>query len=165
MWKQFSACSLLPGFHVSPRFEDEPPYAMTRRIFFIFKYTVCRHRDRLDDIHATGGRLPRGVPCNSESLDHSILLSEICSSCLSEQQHRAVVPSEHGDLQGEWDYRKLGGSTGPLVYPAGFLYFYTGLYWLTGKGNVLPAQLIFVILYLVTQVSSQSSAAQVISIL
>lgn len=55
-------------------------------------------------------------------------------------------------VQGERDYRELRGGTGPLVYPAGFLYIYTGLYWLTGYGRILPAQLAFLAIYLATQV-------------
>jgi len=55
-------------------------------------------------------------------------------------------------LQGERDYAAIEGSTGPIVYPAGHLYSYTLLYWLTGHGQVALAQPIFVVLYLATQV-------------
>ena len=42
------------------------------------------------------------------------------------------------------------GQTGPLVYPAGFLYIFTGLYYLTDQGdNIVRAQYIFYVLYLV----------------
>lgn len=44
-----------------------------------------------------------------------------------------------GFLGGERDYTKLKGDTGPLVYPAGFLYVYSGIKFLTG-GEVFPAQ-------------------------
>lgn len=41
------------------------------------------------------------------------------------------------------------GDTGPLVYPAGFLYLYSALYFLTGHGaNVRLAQYIFIGIYL-----------------
>lgn len=60
-------------------------------------------------------------------------------------------------FQGERDYRALKGPTGPLVYPAGFLYFYTVLYWLSGGGNIPSAQAAFVVLYLLTQVSGKFS--------
>ncbi len=43
-------------------------------------------------------------------------------------------------LQGERDYTKLKGDTGPLVYPAGFVYLYSWLRWITKGGNVLRAQ-------------------------
>lgn len=55
-------------------------------------------------------------------------------------------------LQGERDYSRLGGSTGPLVYPAGFLYIYTLLHWLSGGGRIVPAQWLFIFFYLITQV-------------
>lgn len=44
-----------------------------------------------------------------------------------------------GFLGGERDYTKLKGDTGPLVYPAGFLYVYSAIRFLTG-GEVFPAQ-------------------------
>ena len=46
----------------------------------------------------------------------------------------------------------MKGGTGPLVYPAGFLYVYSGLYWLSGLGQILPAQIMFALIYLATQV-------------
>lgn len=54
-------------------------------------------------------------------------------------------------LQGERDYQQIKGGTGPLVYPAGFLYLYTALRWLTGGGSILPAQILFAVLYLLNQ--------------
>jgi alpha-1,3-mannosyltransferase len=46
-----------------------------------------------------------------------------------------------GFLSGERDYSKLKGDTGPLVYPAGFLYVYSLVKFVTG-GLVFPAQVI-----------------------
>ena len=46
-----------------------------------------------------------------------------------------------GFLGGERDYSKLQGDTGPLVYPAGFLYIYSAIQHVTG-GEVYPAQVI-----------------------
>ena len=37
----------------------------------------------------------------------------------------AYMQEVGGFLGGELDYRLLGGDTGPLVYPAGFLYIYS----------------------------------------
>lgn len=55
-----------------------------------------------------------------------------------------------GYLDGERDYVNIRGSTGPLVYPAGFLYVYSMLYHITtGGSNVLLAQYIFVAIYVV----------------
>jgi alpha-1,3-mannosyltransferase len=52
--------------------------------------------------------------------------------------------------EGELDYRKIRGGTGPLVYPAGFLYLFQTLRWLTG-GDVRQAQYFFWSLYVATQ--------------
>lgn len=51
-----------------------------------------------------------------------------------------------GFLGGERDYRNLKGDTGPLVYPAGFLYVYSAFLYLTG-GQVYPAQVIFILCF------------------
>jgi len=51
-------------------------------------------------------------------------------------------------LEGERDYTKIEGDTGPLVYPAGFLYIYSAIKFLTG-GHVFPAQILFGVLYIV----------------
>lgn len=53
-------------------------------------------------------------------------------------------------LDGEYDYRKISGNTGPLVYPAGFLYLFGSLQWLTDR-QVAKAQIIFLVFYVSTQ--------------
>ncbi|KAG6748483.1 hypothetical protein POTOM_048406 [Populus tomentosa] len=53
-----------------------------------------------------------------------------------------------GFLGGERDYTNLKGDTGPLVYPAGFLYIYSAIRFITG-GEVYPAQILFGILYII----------------
>jgi hypothetical protein len=53
--------------------------------------------------------------------------------------------------QGELDYRQLKGQTGPLVYPAGFVYIFAFLRWLTRGGDILAAQYVFAVLYMATQ--------------
>lgn len=40
-----------------------------------------------------------------------------------------------GFLQGETNYMNLKGGTGPLVYPAGFVYIFAGFYHITTKGT------------------------------
>lgn len=56
-----------------------------------------------------------------------------------------------GYLSGETNYMKLRGDTGPLVYPAGFVYVYSALYYLTDLGmDILTGQWMFMGLYLVT---------------
>jgi hypothetical protein len=53
-------------------------------------------------------------------------------------------------LNGERNYVKLWGSTGPLVYPAAHVYIYSGLYKLTDGGtNIRLGQILFAVLYLV----------------
>jgi alpha-1,3-mannosyltransferase len=44
-----------------------------------------------------------------------------------------------GFLGGELDYKNLRGGTGPLVYPAGFVYLFSCLRYIT-NGSVFPAQ-------------------------
>ncbi len=53
-----------------------------------------------------------------------------------------------GFLGGDWDYINLKGGTGPLVYPAGFVYLFSVLYYLTDLGNnILLGQYLFLGLY------------------
>ncbi|XP_055312404.1 lethal(2)neighbour of tid protein isoform X2 [Sitodiplosis mosellana] len=54
-----------------------------------------------------------------------------------------------GFLNGTTNYALLKGDTGPLVYPAGFVYIYTIFYYLTDHGrNIRLAQYCFVGIYL-----------------
>jgi alpha-1,3-mannosyltransferase len=50
---------------------------------------------------------------------------------------------------GERDYTRIIGPTGPLVYPAAHVYIYSALYYLTDAGkNILLAQGIFAVVYM-----------------
>ncbi|KAL1351004.1 hypothetical protein HN51_014966 [Arachis hypogaea] len=60
----------------------------------------------------------------------------------------AYMSQVTGFLKGERDYGNLKGDTGPLVYPAGFLYIYSAFQYLTA-GQVYPAQILFGILYII----------------
>lgn len=63
----------------------------------------------------------------------------------------AYMSEVEGFLNGTCDYMKLEGGTGPLVYPAGFVYFFSALYYMTDLGkNIRLGQYIFVIFYLLT---------------
>ncbi|KAI2620054.1 glycosyltransferase family 58 protein [Hypoxylon sp. NC1633] len=54
-------------------------------------------------------------------------------------------------VNGEYDYTKIKGGTGPLVYPAAHVYTYTALYYLTDDGkDILLAQQLFAGLYMAT---------------
>lgn len=57
-------------------------------------------------------------------------------------------PIEHG----QWDYSELRGETGPLVYPAGFVYIYGALRRLGGGdgADIRTVQYAFAAVYLVT---------------
>ena len=52
---------------------------------------------------------------------------------------------------GTTDYSTIKGDTGPLVYPAGFVWIYSILYKLTDNGqDIRVAQYIFAVFYLTT---------------
>jgi len=64
---------------------------------------------------------------------------------------KAYMQEVEGFLNGTLDYSKLRGDTGPLVYPAGFVYIFSGLYHITSRGtNVKIAQYFFAALYVMT---------------
>jgi alpha-1,3-mannosyltransferase len=64
---------------------------------------------------------------------------------------RAYMQEVEGFLGGELNYELLRGDTGPLVYPAGFVYLYAGLRWLTDEGtNIWRAQCFFTGFYVMT---------------
>eukprot|EP00842_Homolaphlyctis_polyrhiza_P003548 jgi/Hompol1/4194/HPOL_001750-RA len=51
-------------------------------------------------------------------------------------------------LGGQFDYAQLSGDTGPLVYPAGFVYLYSVLHAVTNGGvNILRGQICFAAIY------------------
>lgn len=63
---------------------------------------------------------------------------------------RAYMQEVEGFLNGTRDYSMLKGDTGPLVYPAGFVYIFSALYYITSNGtNVKLAQYLFAALYLI----------------
>lgn len=62
---------------------------------------------------------------------------------------KAYMQECEGFLNGTLDYSQLRGDTGPLVYPAGFVYIYSILYYITNQGeNIKLAQYIFIGVYL-----------------
>ncbi|XP_039954595.1 lethal(2)neighbour of tid protein 2 [Bactrocera tryoni] len=61
----------------------------------------------------------------------------------------AYMQECEGFLNGTLDYGQLKGDTGPLVYPAAFVYIYSALYYITSYGqNIRLAQYIFAFIYL-----------------
>ncbi|KAB0365358.1 hypothetical protein FD754_009514 [Muntiacus muntjak] len=64
---------------------------------------------------------------------------------------KAYMAEVEGVINGTYDYTQLQGDTGPLVYPAGFVYIFMGLYYATDRGtDIRMAQHIFAVLYLST---------------
>uniref|UniRef100_A0A672RU66 Dol-P-Man:Man(5)GlcNAc(2)-PP-Dol alpha-1,3-mannosyltransferase n=1 Tax=Sinocyclocheilus grahami TaxID=75366 RepID=A0A672RU66_SINGR len=64
---------------------------------------------------------------------------------------KAYMDEVEGVINGTYDYIQLKGDTGPLVYPAGFVYIFTGLYYLTDHGqNIRLSQYVFAVFYLIT---------------
>ncbi|XP_072722762.1 dol-P-Man:Man(5)GlcNAc(2)-PP-Dol alpha-1,3-mannosyltransferase [Ciconia boyciana] len=62
---------------------------------------------------------------------------------------KAYMQEVEGFANGTLDYTRLKGDTGPLVYPAGFVYIFLGLYYATGRGtDIRLAQYLFAGLYL-----------------
>lgn len=62
----------------------------------------------------------------------------------------AYMQEVEGVKNGTFDYAQLKGDTGPLVYPAGFVWIFTGLYHITNSGtNIKLAQCLFAVLYLI----------------
>ncbi|MBW0476262.1 hypothetical protein O181_015977 [Austropuccinia psidii MF-1] len=65
----------------------------------------------------------------------------------------AYMQQVQGYLGGQRNYTKLKGDTGPLVYPAGFLYVYSILYYLTRYGkDIKLAQYLFGFIYVLTMI-------------
>lgn len=63
---------------------------------------------------------------------------------------KAYMQEVEGFLNGTWDYSKLRGDTGPLVYPAGFVYIFCSLYYITSHGTKIKiAQYLFAVLYVI----------------
>ncbi|KAG8229649.1 hypothetical protein J437_LFUL008581 [Ladona fulva] len=63
---------------------------------------------------------------------------------------KAYMQQIDGVVNGTLDYYQLKGDTGPIVYPAGHVYIFTALYYLTDYGkNIRTAQYIFAFFYMV----------------
>ncbi|KAH3723362.1 Glycosyltransferase, ALG3 [Pelomyxa schiedti] len=63
----------------------------------------------------------------------------------------AYMQEVEGFLGGERDYTMMKGDTGPLVYPAGFVYLFSALFHVTGNGkDIFLAQCIWACLFVYT---------------
>lgn len=81
--------------------------------------------------------------------DCALAYSVVASVPYTEIDWRAYMQEVAGVIvDGEFDYVKLRGDTGPLVYPAGFVYVYSILFYLTEGGrNIHTAQLLYCVLH------------------
>lgn len=62
---------------------------------------------------------------------------------------KAYMQEVEGFLNGTLDYSYLRGDTGPLVYPAGFVYIFSFFYFITKSGkDIKLAQYLFLALYI-----------------
>ena len=55
----------------------------------------------------------------------------------TEVDWEAYMAQSQGFLEGDWNYVNLRGPSGPLVYPAGFLYIFSVFYYICAKGTSL----------------------------
>lgn len=100
---------------------------------------------------ATGRHwLSRLIPPVLILLDAALCVLVIAKVAYTEIDWTAYMEQVQLFLDGERDYTKIEGGTGPLVYPAAHVWIYTGLYYLTNHGkDILLAQQLFAGLYLV----------------
>ncbi|XP_045530073.1 lethal(2)neighbour of tid protein 2 [Pieris brassicae] len=96
-------------------------------------------------------------PAHLSFIAFCILVAELVLNILivekvpyTEIDWKAYMQECEGFINGTFDYSKLRGDTGPLVYPAGFVYIYSFLYFITSHGeNIKLAQYIFICVYLI----------------
>lgn len=97
------------------------------------------------------------------SLDRPFIFLLVCAELLlsfaivhyvpyTEIDWEAYMQEVEFVIEGERDYTKIYGGTGPLVYPAGFVYLFIALRWMTNEGtDIRQAQYIFIIFYVCNQ--------------
>jgi len=84
---------------------------------------------------------------NLELLQNFFIINKVS---YTEIDWKAYMDECSGFLNGTTDYMLLKGDTGPLVYPAGFVYIFSALYYITGHGaNIRLAQYIFLVFYMI----------------
>ncbi|XP_031402451.1 dol-P-Man:Man(5)GlcNAc(2)-PP-Dol alpha-1,3-mannosyltransferase-like isoform X2 [Punica granatum] len=108
-----------------------------------------KHPSRTDPLGAFGFNNPKAAFALALLAADAVLVSLIIAYVpYTKIDWDAYMSQITGFLGGERDYGNLKGDTGPLVYPAGFLYVYSFLQYVTG-GDVYPAQILFGILYII----------------
>lgn len=100
----------------------------------------------------TQGEPPKGM---GYKWINALLAVELCISLAvvlflpyTEIDWNAYMQEVKGFLDGEFDYTKLRGDTGPLVYPGGFVWSYSALYFITRGGtDIATAQWVYAGIY------------------
>lgn len=84
-----------------------------------------------------------------EETTYSVVILQFMLSLLiignvsyTEIDYKTYIQQVQIFLSGERDYARIIGDSGPLVYPAGFLYIYSGIYYIC-KDSILYGQLLF----------------------
>lgn len=84
-----------------------------------------------------------------ETILSSLIIKKVPYTEIDWVAYMEEVGEHDGFLSGERDYMNMQGGTGPLVYPAGFVYFFSALYKLTSAGkDIALAQWFFLGFYL-----------------
>lgn len=110
-------------------------------------WTECRRRGRLCE---------RWLQCNFTFVLAILTLTDFLLAVVvayrvpyTEIDWKAYMQEVAGVIElKELDYLKLRGDTGPLVYPAGFVFLFSALYYITDRGsNIWKAQIVFAALH------------------
>ncbi|KAG4302182.1 hypothetical protein PCK1_001454 [Pneumocystis canis] len=123
--------------------------------------TIELNTDSEDETILSMGAKSLCIPLEQPTGDHLLKDITSCAACGKKAITFALFDTEIDwetymtqvsiYLSGERNYTHIKGNTGPVVYPAGFLYLYSILYKLTDGGhNIIKAQLIFMLVYLVS---------------
>ena len=104
-------------------------------------------------------RSSRGVLLGTYALGCAVALSIPHVARYTEIDWEAYMAEVEGPLlRGDWDYAHLEGATGPLVYPAGFVYMFMALRAATSEGkDIAAAQLIFSLVHVLVMALALAS--------
>jgi alpha-1,3-mannosyltransferase len=93
-------------------------------------------------------------PLSPAAVAAIVIFEVVVTSCIvrfvpyTEIDWEAYMQQVDAFQAGELDYMNIKGGTGPLVYPAGFLYVFSALKALSGGGiNIAAAQILFIGIY------------------
>jgi len=110
-----------------------------------FRGYFARNYKHLDDFARSHRWLMAGIIA---VLDLLLVSSVMLRVGYTEIDWKTYMQQVRKFVDGERDYRLIDGDTGPIVYPANFLYIYTVLYYVSSGGtNVFAAQAVFSVLH------------------